>query len=245
MKLTEVCDILGGSRSGYHAHLRKSQRQRCTQDAVLSLNVSQAFAVSRCIYGSPSLVRCLRALGLHHGKNRIARLMREQLLQVRQKRCFVPRTTLTDKTSPVVTNHLLQRPAPSPTKYGTQTKPICSLAKAGSTSPPHPRLGHPRKPRHPTAQCCPRTCPQNPWCKPLRPVPSQRPRLPIHQYRVPQTSANVRHHRQCFGSINPATRAEAHDMVFDYIETPYNPVRIHVSLDFISTMSFEKSFSLN
>ena len=32
---------------------------------------------------------------------------------------------------------------------------------------------------------------------------------------------------ECFGSMIPATRAQAHLMVFDYIETFYNPVRLH------------------
>ncbi len=136
MNLTEVCNALGVSRSGYHAHLSKSQRQRRMQDARLALEVREAFQASRCTYGSPRLVRCLRAQGLRHGKNRIARLMREQLLQVRQKRRFVPRTTLTDKASPVAPNHLLQRPAPTPTKSGSPRSPTCPLAKAGSTSPP-------------------------------------------------------------------------------------------------------------
>jgi transposase InsO family protein len=35
---------------------------------------------------------------------------------------------------------------------------------------------------------------------------------------------------ECFGSIIPATRAQARAMVFDYIETFYNPVRLHSAL---------------
>jgi len=57
-------------------------------------------------------VHALRAKGLHHGKNRIARLMREQHLRVHQKRRFVPRTTVTDKAAAPAPNHLLQRPTP-------------------------------------------------------------------------------------------------------------------------------------
>jgi transposase InsO family protein len=112
MRLTEACDTLNVSRSGYHAHLCKHQLPRRRQDAQIATEIRAAFTASRSTYGSPRLVHALRAKGLRHGNNRIARLMREQHLRVRQKRRFVPRTTITDKTSPVAPNHLLKRSAP-------------------------------------------------------------------------------------------------------------------------------------
>jgi len=113
MNLSLACQALGVSRSGYHAHLCKHARPRRRQDAQLATEIRAAFTASRRTYGSPRLVHCLRARGLQHGKNRIARIMREQGLCVRQKRRFVPRTTIADKTSPVAPNHLLKRPAPT------------------------------------------------------------------------------------------------------------------------------------
>ncbi|MDB6006479.1 MAG: hypothetical protein JWR15_3466, partial [Prosthecobacter sp.] len=113
MSLSLACKTLGVSRSGYHAHLLKHQRPRRLQDTQLAAEIHTAFTASRRTYGSPRLVHCLRAKGLKHGKNRIARIMREQHLCVLQKRRFVPRTTLTDKTSPVAPNLLLKRPAPT------------------------------------------------------------------------------------------------------------------------------------
>ncbi len=50
---------------------------------------------------------------------------------------------------------------------------------------------------------------------------------------------------ECFGSTIPATRAQAHVMVFDYIETFYNPVRLHSSLRFQSPANFEKAIQPN
>jgi len=38
----------------------------------------------------------------------------------------------------------------------------------------------------------------------------------------------------------PATRAAAELVVFDYIETFYNPTRRHSSLDYLSPVAFEK-----
>ena len=108
MNLSELCLFLEVSRSGYHAHLHKPRR---VQDAALAREVREAFHASRRTYGSPRLRHALRRKGLRHGKNRIARLMREQGLRVQQKRRFVPRSTLADKLSPVALNLLLERPA--------------------------------------------------------------------------------------------------------------------------------------
>ena len=41
------------------------------------------------------------------------------------------------------------------------------------------------------------------------------------------------------------TRAEARRMVFDYIETFYNPTRLHSALGYLSPLEFEHSLQLN
>jgi transposase InsO family protein len=41
-------------------------------------------------------------------------------------------------------------------------------------------------------------------------------------------------------TLRPATRREAELAIFDYIETFYNPVRRHSSLDYLSPVAFEK-----
>ncbi|MBK8091023.1 MAG: transposase [Verrucomicrobiaceae bacterium] len=50
---------------------------------------------------------------------------------------------------------------------------------------------------------------------------------------------------ECFGTTVPATRAQARSMVFDYIETFYNPVRLHSALGFKSPVAFEQSIQNN
>lgn len=50
---------------------------------------------------------------------------------------------------------------------------------------------------------------------------------------------------ECFGRTIPATRAQARLMVFDYIETFYNPVRLHSSLGFQSPVEYEQSLNRN
>ena len=48
---------------------------------------------------------------------------------------------------------------------------------------------------------------------------------------------------ECFGSFIPASRSIAHAMIFDYIETFYNPIRLHSSLNFLSPIAFESSLT--
>ena len=50
---------------------------------------------------------------------------------------------------------------------------------------------------------------------------------------------------ECFAHQIPPTRAHAKSMIFDYIETFYNPVRRHSSLGFLSPIAFENLHSNN
>jgi putative transposase len=47
---------------------------------------------------------------------------------------------------------------------------------------------------------------------------------------------------ECLGAHVPATCQEARTMVFDYIETFYNPKRLHSALGFKSPVDFERQF---
>ena len=48
---------------------------------------------------------------------------------------------------------------------------------------------------------------------------------------------------ECFASYLPATRREARHMIFEYIETYYNRVRLHSSLGYQSPMDFESQLT--
>ena len=70
------------------------------------------FKESRKTCGSPRLHASLRQAGERCGKNRIARLMRENAMKVWQKRRFVPRTTQSDHDHPIAPNWLAKVPQP-------------------------------------------------------------------------------------------------------------------------------------
>lgn len=107
-----LAEALEVSQSGFAAHQRKPQRPRRREDAVLRPLIRQSFEQSRRTYGSPRVQRDLRAAGQRCGKNRIARLMREERLQPRQKRRFRPLTTESRHAHRVAQNWLAKVPAP-------------------------------------------------------------------------------------------------------------------------------------
>lgn len=111
--LDELCAAFGVSRSGYYAHLHKSERPRRTEDRQLRAQIARAFEESRGTYGTPRLRAVLRQSGPQLSRARIARLMRELGLQPLQKRSFIPRTTIADPTASPASNLLLSRPAPT------------------------------------------------------------------------------------------------------------------------------------
>ena len=278
MSLTEACGSLEVSRSGYHAHLRKHQRTRRRQDAQLADEIRAAFSASRQTYGSPRLVHCLRGKGLRHGKNRIARIMREQHLRVRQKRRFVPRTTIADKTSPVAPNHLLQRPAPTrpnevwvtditylPTREGwlylAAEMDLCSRRILGwsthdtlATELPNAALERALQtcgssPRdlllHHSDRGCQYTSAEFRHRLKLRGITASMSRRANCYDNATMESFWATLKAECFAGTIPATRDQARSMVFDYIETFYNPVRLHSALGFQSPVSFEQSIQNN
>jgi transposase InsO family protein len=204
MDVAETARALGLSRSGFCAHARKPLRKRRSGDAALGLEIERTFIAARRTYGSPRILHALRQAGLRHGKNRIARLRRARGLRVRQKRRFVPRTTLAGKDAPVAPNHLLERPAavrPNqiwltdityiPTAEGwlylaaemdAFSRRIIGWSTLASlhTELPVAALDRALDHRHRGL--------------PARPPPPQRPRLPTHQLRVSPPALPLPHH---------------------------------------------------
>jgi len=98
-----LCRVVGVSQSGYFAWKGRPACRRQHEDMVLLAHVRSAFALSNGTYGSPRMTRDLRDDGLHVGRRRTARLMRENGLQARQKRRFT-RTTDSQHAWPVAPN---------------------------------------------------------------------------------------------------------------------------------------------
>ena len=219
----------------------------------------------------------LRAKGRRHGKNRIARLMRQEGLCVRQKRRFVPRTTLTDKHCVPAPNHLLKRAAPQRLNevwlsdityvstaegwlYLAAEMDLCSRRILGWST--HESLATllPAQALERALQTR-RTCVRgllhhsDRGCQ----YGSTQFRARLHMRGITQSMSRTANcydnaamesfwatlKAECFGSSIPDTHAQATTMIFDYIETFYNPVRLHSSLAYQSPLTFEQTINLN
>jgi transposase InsO family protein len=110
----QLCETLGVAPSGFYDwHYRQSHPgARALEEVFLSLAIAQIHQDSRQTYGSPRIQQSLAQAGRAHGRNRIARLMRQQGLCGRAKRRFRVRTTDSRHDHPIAPNHLAQRPAP-------------------------------------------------------------------------------------------------------------------------------------
>ena len=105
-----LCQVLDVSRSGYYA---ARQRAKLTPKVCwVSTQLKAEFAASGKVYGSRRLGAVLRAQGLHIGRHRVRRLMRENWLRALWDAKFV-HTTDSAHALPVYDNVLARRFNPS------------------------------------------------------------------------------------------------------------------------------------
>ena len=106
-----LCALLGVARSAYY-DWRGGPGPRQQEDARLIPVVAAVFVEQRRTYGRVRLTRELRSRGHTCGERRVSRLMRDQDLQARRRRRFVPQTTDSRHDQPIAPNLLARRPAP-------------------------------------------------------------------------------------------------------------------------------------
>lgn len=83
-----MCSLLRVSRSGFYAWRGRPESRRKRQDRRLKVEIRAAFLASRARYGSPRIRLDLRDLGHPVSEKRVARLMREEGLQARSRRRY-------------------------------------------------------------------------------------------------------------------------------------------------------------
>ncbi len=113
--IRSLCEALAVSPSGYYDWSARQARPgpRAQENARLLHQIIHLHQTSRHTYGSPRIQIALRQAGQTHGRNRIARLMRQHGLCGRAKgRCRI-RTTESNHDQPIAPNRLPKLPAPS------------------------------------------------------------------------------------------------------------------------------------
>ena len=107
-----LCQNLEVSPSGYYGwqNRRTAPGPRAAENQTLAKAIQAIHTQSRQTYGSPRIAAELRKQGCHHGRNRIARLMKEAGLCGRQKGRYRVQTTDSNHDQPVAPNRLAQAP---------------------------------------------------------------------------------------------------------------------------------------
>jgi len=100
------CSVLEVSRSGYYAQIGRPPGVRAVRRKELADKVKTIHERNRGVYGSPRVCAALRGEGEQVCENTVAKVMKEQQIQAKAKRKFVPRTTDSAHRHPVAANVL-------------------------------------------------------------------------------------------------------------------------------------------
>jgi putative transposase len=100
-----LCQVLEISESGYYAWRKREPSQRKRDDEHLGKLTEDAYRNNRQVYGSPRLHAELKEQGVHCGRKRVARLMRERGINAKPKRRKM-KTTDSRHDNPVAPNLL-------------------------------------------------------------------------------------------------------------------------------------------
>lgn len=106
--MSQVCALLGVSRSGLYARRRRGESARVREDRVLKQKILVAHVEGRQAYGTPRIEKALRASGTRSSRKRVARLRGELGLRTRYRRRFRV-TTDSRHAQPVAPNRLGRR----------------------------------------------------------------------------------------------------------------------------------------
>jgi len=103
--VTVLCRTLEVSRAGFYAWRGRPESTRAQEDRRLAVLVRAAHEAGRRTYGSPRVLRELRAQEIHIGRKRIMRLMRAEGLEARVRRRYRC-TTMSEHDQPIAPNLL-------------------------------------------------------------------------------------------------------------------------------------------
>jgi transposase InsO family protein len=104
----KMCRVLEVSRSGYHAWLARPQSNRGAENEALVEEIREIHKERRGTYGSPRITAELRDRGRRVGKNRVARLMKNEGISGKIAKKFRVQTTDSNHDYPISPNLLEQ-----------------------------------------------------------------------------------------------------------------------------------------
>jgi putative transposase len=104
--VSALCRVLGVSRQGYYAYVKRPLSDRVTREAALHEHMRRAFHESGERYGSPRVLQQLRREGHKASKRQVERGLRSMGLSARKPKCWLTKTTQADPSHPTTPNIL-------------------------------------------------------------------------------------------------------------------------------------------
>jgi transposase InsO family protein len=108
-RVNSMCNVLKVSRSGYYAWKSRSPSKRQQINEELLDHIRSVHSKSRKLYGSPRITAELNDEGILCGKNRVARIMKNNGIRATLKRPIRRRTTDSRHPYALAANLLIQR----------------------------------------------------------------------------------------------------------------------------------------
>lgn len=269
--VSEMCEMLNVSRSGYYDWCMREPSARARQDVELLKDIEREFQKGRRKYGSPKVWKALRHLGKRHSRKRVARLMAENGLFARKTKRFVTtRANPAHQPAPNVLNREFHADQPNrkwvsdithiPTQEGDMylatTMDLYARKIVGWAMDEHMDASLTRRAfdmavqaRQPQADALHHSDQGSQYSD-----GGFRTDLDAHGFiQSMSRKANVWDNavkESFFAQLELelladhafTTRTQAKQEVFDYIEVFYNRVRLHSTLGYLSPVDFEAKF---
>ena len=105
-RLQSMCKVLNVSKSGYYAWIKRMPNKRVIANNKLLGSIRDIYQKSRRVYGSPRITDALNDCGITCGKNRVARIMKENGIQAYVRKKY-RRTTESRHRYPASANLLI------------------------------------------------------------------------------------------------------------------------------------------
>ncbi len=105
-RLKSMCKVLKVSRSGYYAWRKRMPSKRVIANNKLLVRIGDIYQKSRKVYGSPRITDELNECGMRIGKNRVARIMKENGIRAYVRKKF-RKTTESRHSYPASPNLLI------------------------------------------------------------------------------------------------------------------------------------------
>ena len=264
-----MCRVLGVSASGYYAWQRRGASARTSKDHELLEQIRAFHRQSRGTYGAPRIYRDLRAAGVHVGRKRVARLLKQAGLRGVSRRKWPVTTVRAEHARPAP--DLVQRaftatgpnqlwvadithiPTWSGTLYLAVVLDVWSRRIIGWAMATHLRTSlvvaaldmaivqrRPQGVIHHSDQGCQYTAIEfGRRCREANVRPSMGSVGDCYDNAMCE-SFFATLECELLDRVTLRMPAEARTAVFDFIEGWYNPTRRHSSLDYESPLTFER-----